>query len=312
MKIATLLPSATEIVCLLGLEDDLVGVTHECDYPPSVKGKPVLTGSNISHRGATGAQIDRHIREHLHEGSSIYRLDRDLLEQLKPDLILTQELCDVCAVSYTEVQQTVRVIFPPAQPGAAVPRVMSLEPTTLGEILESIVEVGRVTGREAKAKEAVLDLGQRVKTVAQLGARVSKRPKVYCMEWVDPPWVAGHWLPGMIDLAGGVDGLGTPGERSRVVEWEEIRDYGPEVIVMMPCGYTVEEGLARVRETAFPEWWATLPAVKDRRVSVVNGSAYFNRPGPRIVDGLEILAQLIHPEFDVRRLQPEEAQPVTF
>lgn len=305
MKIATLLPSATEIVCLLGLEDSLVGVTHECDYPPGVKGKAVLTGSNISHKGVTGAQIDRHIRESVHAGSSIYRLDRDLLEQLNPDLILTQELCDVCAVSYTEVQQAVRSIFGERQ-------VISLEPTTLGEILESILEVGRATGREVEAKAAVMALGQRVKAVATLGAGARHRPRVYCMEWVDPPWVAGHWVPGMVDLAGGQDGLGDAGQRSRVVEWEEIREYQPEIIVMLPCGYSVGEGLARVRETRFPDWWASLPAVRDQKVFAVHGSAFFNRPGPRIVDGLEILAQIIHPEFKLRQLKPDEAQAVVF
>jgi len=301
MKIASLLPSATEIVCLLGLEQDLVGVTHECDYPKGVRGKPVLTGSNIEHRGKTGAEIDRHISEHLHAGSSIYRLDRDLLEKLNPDIILTQELCDVCAVSYTEVQAAVKSMYGDRQ-------VVSLEPTTLGEILENIVEVGRVTGREEEAKQKVLALGQRVKTVAQAGAKVSYRPRVFFWEWLDPIYIGGHWIPGMIDLAGGKDGLGAGGIKSRVGAWEEVEEYQPEVIVLSPCGYNVDEVLERAREVSLPPWWNDLPAVKAGKVYAVNASAYFARPGPRIVDGLEILAQLIHPEFDIRKVKRDEAR----
>ncbi len=300
MKIASLLPSATEIVCLLGLEDDLVGVTHECDYPEGVKGKPVLTASNIEHRGKTGAEIDRHISEHLHAGSSIYRLDHDLLEELNPDLILTQELCAVCAVSYTEVQAAVKSMV-------GERRVLSLEPTTFGEILENIVQVGRIAGREQAAKEAVLALGQRVKRVAQAAAKVAYRPRVFFWEWLDPIYVGGHWIPGMIDLAGGTDGLGVSGAKSRVGAWEEVQDYQPEVIVLSPCGYNVEEVVERAREVSLPPWWNKLPAVGAGKVYAVNASAYFARPGPRIVDGLEILAQLLHPELNLRHLKADEA-----
>lgn len=311
MKIASLLPSATEIVCLLGLEDELVGITHECDYPEAARRKPVLTATAIDHRGSSSRDIDRHIKEQLHGGSSVYRLDRKMLEKLDPDLILTQELCEVCAVSYTEVQRAVRELFGERQASPEGPRrVISLEPSSLEDILETVLLVGRTTGREVQAVEAVAALRARVQAVAARTAGVSHRPRVYCMEWVDPPYAAGHWVPEMVELAGGVEGLGRPQQPSQTLDWEEIRAYQPEVVVLMPCGYNVEETLARVRETAFPAWWQELPAVRSGQVYAVNGSAYFARPGPRIVDGLEILAQLLHPELGIRDLSPEEARPL--
>ena len=300
MRIASLLPSATEIVCLLGLDDRLVGVTHECDYPEAARRKPVLTASVLEHAGVSSAAIDLHIREQVHQGSSIYRLDRDLLEQLNPDLILTQELCDVCAVSYAEVQAAVRAIFGERQ-------VVSLEPTSLEEIFASVLLVGQLTGTEGRATEAVAELRARVGQVAERMNRATHRPRVYCMEWLDPPYTAGHWVPEMVALAGGQEQLGPLHQPSHTLAWDEIRAYQPEVLVLMPCGYNVAETLERYHAAQLPEWWDTLPAVQNGRVYAVNGSAYFNRPGPRIVDGLEILAQVLHPAVGVRELSADMA-----
>ena len=290
MKICSLLPSATEIACVLGLEDDLVAVTHECDYPEAVVGKPRITSSAIDHTGSTSAEIHRHISAAVHRGSSIYHLDRELLERLSPDLVLTQELCDVCAVSYEQVERAVRI----ARSESAI---VSLEPTTLDEVLGTIEHVGGLTGREAQAESVVAGLRERVERVTTAVAAVEARPRVLCMEWLDPVFVGGHWVPGMVEAAGGVDGLGRPGEPSYVVTWQQVEAYAPEVVVLMPCGYHLQEVVDEFGRTPLPPEWHRLPAVQSGRVYAVDASSYFNRPGPRIVDGLEVLAQVLHPEL---------------
>ena len=288
MKICSLLPSATEIVCALGLEDELVAVTHECDYPAAVLGKPRITSSAIDHTGSTSAEIHRHISAAVHRGSSIYHLDRELLERLAPDLVLTQELCDVCAVSYEQVERAVRI----ARSESAI---VSLEPTTLDEILGTVLHVGSLTGREARAERVVAGLRSRIARVIDAVAAVDARPRVLCMEWLDPVFVGGHWAPGMVEAAGGIDGLGVPGEPSFVVTWEQVEAYAPEVVVLMPCGYHLQEVVDEFRRTPLPPEWRRLPAVRAGRVYAVDASSYFNRPGPRIVDGLEVMAQILHP-----------------
>ena len=290
MKICSLLPSATEIACVLGLEDDLVAVTHECDYPAAVLDKPRITSSAIDHTGSTSAEIHRHISAAVHRGSSIYHLDRELLERLSPDLVLTQELCDVCAVSYEQVESAVRI----ARSDAAI---VSLEPTTLEEILETIQRVGQLTGRQAQAERVVAGLRGRIDRVAAALAAVDARPRVLCMEWLDPVFVGGHWVPGMVEAAGGFDGLGRPGQPSFVVTWGQVEQYAPEVVVLMPCGYHLEEVVEEFRRVPLPPEWRRLLAVRSGRVYAVDASSYFNRPGPRIVDGLEVLAQVLHPEL---------------
>ena len=290
MKICSLLPSATEIACVLGLQDDLVAVTHECDYPVAVLDKPRITSSAIDHTGSTSAEIHRHISAAVHRGSSIYHLDRELLERLSPDLVLTQELCDVCAVSYEQVEKAVRI----ARSDSAI---VSLEPTTLEEIIETILRVGQLTGRQAQAESVVAGLRKRVERVAATLAAVDARPRVLCMEWLDPVFVGGHWVPGMVEAAGGFDGLGRPGQPSFVVTWQQVEEYAPDVVVLMPCGYHLQEVVDEFRRTPLPAEWHRLPAVQTGRVYAVDASSYFNRPGPRIVDGLEVLAQVLHPEL---------------
>ena len=290
MKICSLLPSATEIACALGLQDDLVAVTHECDYPAAALDKPRITSSAIDHTGRTSAEIHRHISAAVHRGSSIYHLDRELLERLSPDLVLTQELCDVCAVSYEQVERAVRI----ARSESAI---VSLEPTTLEEILETIQHVGRVTDRHAQAESVVAGLRKRIDRVAAALAAAESRPRVLCMEWLDPVFVGGHWVPGMVEAAGGIDGLGRPGQPSFVVTWRQVEEYAPEVVVLMPCGYHLQEVVDEFRRTPLPAEWHRLPAVQTGRVYAVDASSYFNRPGPRIVDGLEVLVQVLHPEL---------------
>ena len=290
MRICSLLPSSTEIACALGLQEELVAVTHECDFPAAVAGKPRITRSAIDHTGSTSAEIHRHISGALHKGSSIYHLDQQLLEQLAPDLILTQELCGVCAVSYEQVRGAVRI----AQSDTAI---VSLEPTTLEEVFNTIQRLGEITGRQAQASDVVAGLSARVERVIAAMAAVTHRPRVLCVEWLDPVMVGGHWVPGMVEMAGGADGLGRPGQPSYAVTWQEVADYRPEVVVLMPCGYHLQEAVAEVHRTPLPAQWRELPAVQDGRVFAVDGSSYFNRPGPRIVDGLELLAQILHPDL---------------
>ncbi len=304
MRIVSLLPSATEIVCFLGLEDQLLGITHECDYPESIRNRPKLTSSIIDHSHSTPSQIDRHIKESLHQGSSIYFLDRELLDRLDPDLVITQELCDVCAVSYKEVERAVKELY-------GERRVISLDPGNIQEVLASIMTVAGTVGIEESARSLVSGLQERIDRVASLTKNVSHRPRVYCMEWYDPPYSAGHWVPGMVEMAGGIEVLGEAELPSRAVSWEEISIASPEMIILMPCGYDLAETLEQAKKASLPASWAGLPAVKSGNIYAVNGSAYYNRPGPRLVDGLEILAQLLHPELNICKIKEDQAAKIS-
>ncbi len=289
MRIVSLLPSATEIVYALGLGDSLVGVTHECDYPPAARTKPAVTASALA-GPADSATIDRLVVASLHDHRGLYTLDERLLRDLRPDLILTQELCEVCAVAYPEVQRAARIL-----PGETT--VVSLEPGTLGDVLDTITLVGGLTGREAEAAAVVAGLRQRMAAVAARAAGAPARPRVYCMEWIDPPFRAGHWIPEMVDLAGGEEVLGRAGERSTRATWEEIAHAAPGVVVVMPCGFDVERAARELEAVRVRMEWRRLPAVSRGAVWIADGSAYFSRPGPRIVDGLEILAHALHPDL---------------
>ena len=280
MRIASLLPSATEIVCALGLEDSLVAVTHECDYPESVKGKPVVTRSVLPGNGAS-ADIDRHIRELVHQGSGIYRLDADRLAALQPDLILTQELCEVCAVSYPVVERAAR-----RNPEAT--QLVSLEPERLTDLFDHVRLVGRLTGRDARAEEVVAGLEHRLAAVRD---RIAGRPirRVVTLEWVDPPFNCGHWTPGLTEQAGGRDPLGSAGRPAHAIRWQDAIDARPEVMVISACGFSLERSITEFRAAQAPlerllgEIW------------VVDGNAFFSRPGPRLVDSVEIMAGILHP-----------------
>ena len=293
MRIVSLLPSATEIVCALGLGDELVGVTHECDWPPEAASKPVLTRSVHDLASRTPGDIHRLVEGTIHGGSSLYELDEAALADVRPDLILTQELCRVCAVSYHEVNAVARAID-------ADITVVSLEPSSIEGILETITTVGAMTEAEDEAIEVVEELRERLAAVTQ---RVLDRrdgghrgPRVVAVEWLDPPFASGHWVPEQVRRAGGWELLGREGERSVETTWDAIAEVDPDRLVLMPCGYHLEDGLAAWRATARPTGWDALTAVRTGDVRLVDGSAYFSRPGPRVVDGVELLAELFDPE----------------
>ena len=299
MRICSLLPSATEILFALGMGDQVVAVTHECDFPPEATRKPAITQSVIDGQHQGSNEIHRLISGLLHQGKSIYRLNEGVLEELAPHLIVTQELCEVCAVSYDQVQRVARLLH-------GETNIVSLEPTTLDDILETILLLGEMTGHQGQARTVVEGLRKRIEEVSHKARESVTRPKVLCMEWLEPPFVAGHWVPQMVELAGGQDGLGKKGTPSTTIGWDEIHAYAPEIIVLMPCGFGMEQNLAELERIRFPQEWQQLPAVVHKQVFAVDGSSYFNRPGPRIVDGLEILAQIIHHEL-FRRTAPDSA-----
>ena len=298
MRICSLLPSATEIVYALGLGDHLVGVTHECDYPSEAARLPSVTRNVLDHSASSSEEINRHVALAAHEGSSIYHLDQAVLERLNPDIILTQELCKVCAVSYSEVRAAARLL-----PGDRT--VLSLEPTSLHGILTNIEEVGRVAGVLAQARGLMQRLQERIDEVASRAAKTTSRPRVLTIEWLAPVFIGGHWVPEMVRLAGGTDVLGQEGRHSTIVTWEQIAACDPEIVVLMPCGFNPTRTETELRRTHFPDVWQSLAAVRSGRVYAVDGSAYFNRPGPRIVDGLEILAEIIQPDLFARTKPPE-------
>jgi len=290
MRIASLLPGTTEIVCALGLGEHLVAVTHECDYPPEVRTLPVVTCSLLDlPETASSSDIDTAIRERTRSDLSIYQLDMELLSALQPDIILTQALCDVCAVPLRQVEAAVV---------DAATQVLSFEPTDLAGIFGAIKAIGRALGVSERAAQLVNDLTLRVERVRTTAAQASHRPRVLGIEWLDPVFSAGHWVPELIAIAGGQSVLAAAGERSRRLSWPDVIAAAPEVIILMPCGFTLERTLAEAT-ALLPQraGWSALPAVRTGNVFAVDANAYFSRPGPRIVDSLELLATLIHPEL---------------
>ena len=290
MRIVSLLPSTTEIVCALGLEAELVGITHECDYPPPAVNKPRLTVSRISHETMTSKEIDHAVRSQLDGHGSIYDLDEAKLRELNPDLILTQELCEVCAVSYKTVEHAARMF-------EADVKVVSLEPNTIADIFENIRMVGELTARAREADQLVSSLAARLDHIREKTAGLDRRPRTLMLEWLEPPFAPGHWVPEQVAIAGGDSAFGKSGQRSVTTNAEEISAYAPEVIVLIPCGFYKEDILRQLPGAQLPAGWNDLPAVKDRQVWATDATSFFSRPGPRVVDGVEILARILHPEI---------------
>lgn len=282
-RIVSLVPSATEMLFALGLGPDVIAVTHECDYPPAVKELPKVT-RDVLPSGLTSSEIDAAVKQRTLEGESIYELDTETLGDLRPDLIVTQALCSVCAVSYDDVQAVAREL-------ESTPRVISLDPHTIGEVLGDVRTLAEAAGRKDAAVELVRSAANRIDQV-RLRVRRARRPRVAALEWLDPPFAAGHWVPQLIEFAGGQDVLGFPGERSEERSWGDVIGAQPDVVVVMPCGYDAE---IAYREAEMHR--EQLAAVGAGEVVAVNASAYFSRPGPRIVDGLELLAHILHPEL---------------
>jgi iron complex transport system substrate-binding protein len=283
MRIVSLVPSATEMLFALGLGDDVVAVTHECDYPAAADEVERVT-RDVLPAGLGPGEIDAAVRERTLAGEAIYELDRDALAELEPDLIVTQALCPVCAVSYEDVAAVAQEL--PSQP-----RVIALDPKTLGETLADVRTVALATDRRREGVELVAGVGGRIDRV-RLAVRDAQLPRVAAVEWLDPVFVAGHWTPQLVELAGGEDVLGLPGQPSQTISWEQLTAAQPEILVVMPCGYDAPR--AHAEALAFAD---RLRATGARRIVAVNASAYFSRPGPRLIDGLELLAHILHPEL---------------
>ncbi len=296
MKICSLLPSATEILFALGLGEQVAGVSHECDFPAEARSKPVLIRSRITHTGSA-ADIDRQVREFLDRGESLYSVDFELLRAIEPDLIVTQDLCHVCAAT-------------PDDLGAALarlkrqPQVVTLNPHSLADVCADIQAVGEATNRRREARTVVARFEAEIARVEK-SVRGSERPRVVCLEWLDPPYVAGHWVPEMVDRAGGVDVLGHAGRPSFRVEWGTIFAARPEVIFIMPCGYSLTAAQAEFQNLTLPCAWDDLPAVRNDRLFVVEASGYFSRPGPRLAAGMAVLADAIHSRKRARAHLPK-------
>ncbi len=288
MRICSLLPSATEIVFAIGMGKSLVGVTHECDYPPETSSIPQVTRSNIP-AGLSSGEINVAVASTLESTGSLYELDLPLLDKLHPDIVLTQRLCDVCAVSFDRVREAAKGL-------RSRPIVLNLEPHSLRDILQNILTVGEATWCTASAQRVVKALEDRIDAVREKTAHLPERPRVFCMEWVNPPFCGGHWMKELVEIAGGRDDLAQLHRPSRRIDWSRVLEFSPEVIVLTCCGFNLERCKAEGEILARLERVYELPAFKAERVYATDGSSYFSRPGPRIVDSLEILAHLIHPD----------------
>lgn len=289
MRIVSLLPSATEILYALGLGDSVVGVTHECDFPSEAARKPALIRPRVDPH-APPAEIDRQVRELVGRGESIYAVDADLLASLKPDLIVTQDLCHVCAASPDDLATALSRFQRP-------PQILTLTPHSLDDVWQDILRVGQATNTSAQSEALVVNLKQRVERVEVVVAQAMRRPRVLCLEWLEPLYVAGHWVPEMVARAGGEDVLGKPCDRSFTVSADEIAKSSAEIVLIMLCGYDAARNASEFGATKLPEAWLKLPALRDRKIFAVDSNSYFSRPGPRLADGLEILAHLIHPDL---------------
>lgn len=292
MRIVSLLPSATEIICAVGLGEYLVGVSHECDYPSFVKNLPSVTKSLIP-KNVTSVEIDIVVREQLNTEQAIYHLDMDVLKELKPDFIITQSLCEVCAVAETEVLDAVCHL-----PGNA--KIINLEPMTLEDVFDTLLLVGEETGFNKQATTAVLNLKERVNKLIALtenNIALESRPEVVFLEWIDPLFNAGHWTPELIEYAGGISRLSNKHAPSTTISWENIIAVNPDILFIACCGYDLERTLQDMPILSNKDKWPTLKSVIQENVYLTDGNAYFSRPGPRLVDGLEILAHALHPDI---------------
>lgn len=303
MRICSLLPGATEIIAALGLADDLVGISHECDYPPAMQQKPVMVTPAIDAERSDSAEIDRQVRATLAAGDRLYALDERRFAQANPDLVITQDLCQVCAVTPGQIEQAITRL-------PKAPRLLTLNPTSLEDILADIERIGQAAGQADKGATFAASLRARLEAVRRRVAAAA-RPKVVCLEWLDPLYLGGHWVPEMVHWAGGQDPLGTAGSPSTTVTWRQVQAAQPDVVILMPCGFSVARSLRELNATSLRNrWpdWEQLPAVQRDQVYVVDAAAYFSRPGPRLIDGVEILAALLHPSLCPSDTQPTPAQ----
>ncbi|HEX4757484.1 MAG TPA: ABC transporter substrate-binding protein [Terracidiphilus sp.] len=289
-KIVSFLPAATEMVYALGLGDQLVGVSHECDFPAEARTKPVVVRPALPIESMSLCEIDAAVAERIGSGGSLYQVDEALLGELKPDLILTQNLCQVCAASGNDLASALKVLDP-------APEIVWMSPHSLTEILENVRELGRVTGTSSAADTLIESCRARLENIAEKTRGIARRPRVFCMEWADPVYCAGHWVGEMVEIAGGTDELARQETDSVRIPWADVVEWSPEVIIFSPCGFSLEKALEQVGYLESQLGWTELPAVRNQRVFAVDANSYFARPGPRVVEGTELLAHLIHPEL---------------
>jgi iron complex transport system substrate-binding protein len=288
MRICSLLPSATEVIALLGLSDELVGISHECDYPPSVRSVPIMVEPMIPPHGLASADIDRQVSQLVASGQRLYRLKDHLLRQAQPDLILSQDLCHVCAVTPDQLHDALCSL--PHQP-----TVLTLNPRTVHDVIDDVVRIGDAAGRSAEGHRLATQLRDRLDAIRTRVQGLSQRPRVVCIEWLSPLYVAGHWVPEMVQLAGGQDVLAQPGSPSRVVTWDEVLAAAPDVLIVMPCGFSVERTHTELFQLMQQPGQWRLSSDLGQHTFLVDASSYFSRPGPRLIDGVELLAALLHP-----------------
>lgn len=290
MRICSFLPSATEILYELGLGDDVVGVTHTCDFPSDVRSKRVVVRSVFDASDMNSKEINNVIVQLVREGKDVYAVDDTTLKKADPDLIVAQGLCEVCSPHMKELDRAMNILN-------NKPEVIVLDPHDLDDILSSIADVARKVGRESKGNEMITQLKRRIGSISSMVSETESKPKVLCIEWLDPLFTSGHWVPQMVEIAGGVNGISKRGERSRRMEWREAIEFDPDIIILMPCGFDIELTMQELWRIEKAEEWKMLRAVKNAEVYATNASPYFSRPGPRTVTGLEILAKIIHPDL---------------
>ncbi|HJS66947.1 MAG TPA: cobalamin-binding protein [Nitrospiraceae bacterium] len=288
MRICSLLPSATEVIALLGLSDELVGISHECDYPPSVKNVPIMVEPMIPPHGLSSDDIDKQVHQLVASGQRLYRLNDQLMRQARPDLILSQDLCHVCAVTPDQLHEALCAM--PRQP-----TLLTLNPSTVHDVIDDVVRIGDAAGRLAEGRRLAAQLRGRLAAIQTRVQNTSRRPRVACIEWLAPLYVAGHWVPEMVQLAGGQDVLAQPGSPSRVVTWDEVLNAAPDVLILMPCGFSVERTHTELFELMRQPGQWRLSTDLAQRTFLVDASSYFSRPGPRLIDGIELLAAILHP-----------------
>jgi len=289
-RIVSFLPSATEMACALGLSDQLLGVTHECDYPPHMRDKPIVVRNVLPIESMSQAEIDFAVTQRLRNGQSLYRVDETLMQDIAPDLILTQDLCQVCAPSGNEVTELLKLL-------PSKPQILWLTPKSLEQIFDNLRDLGAATGRSEIAETLIAEGRARLGKIDAATHALVSRPRVFCMEWMDPVYCCGHWVPEMVRIAGGFDKLGRKGADSVRIKWEDVLQWKPEVLIVMPCGFGLEKAVEETRQLTSYPGWDDLPAVRDGRVYAVDANSYFARPGPRVVEGTELLAHLLHPEL---------------
>lgn len=289
LRIVSFLPAATEMVFALGLGDALVGVSHECDFPAAAKTKPVVVKPAMALEKMTLREIDVAVAERIRSGGSLYQVDENLLRELKPDLILTQNLCQVCGPAGNEITVVLKCLTPK-------PEIVWMSPHSIEGIFQNILELGKATNRLRQAEAIVAERRARLEKVSTRTKNIS-RPQIFCMEWADPVYCAGHWVPEMIEIAGGVDELARKGTDSVRIKWDDVLNYAPEILILSPCGFHLAQALEQISILKSLPGWAEIPAVRNGKVFAADANSYFARPGPRVVEGTELLAHLIHPEL---------------